>query len=134
MPKFTVESSYCLPMFRHRTYEAETPEAAASLALADEDWNGQKADPESIKPHKVTGIWEGEDAAYTGKAVPVADLDEVMRGAAMDMYVALKLAIDEWPAFDDDEDVNGGDLVDWFAHWREKAKAAVAKAEALPNG
>lgn len=129
MPKFTVESTYLVPYFRHTTYNAASPEAAAALALADEEWGKARAAWDDSTPHKVTGIWKGEDAAYTGEAVPVLDLDEVMRAAAMDMYSALKLAIDTWPSFDDDDNVNGADLVDWFASWRETAKAAAFKAE-----
>jgi len=39
----------------------------------------------------------------------------------------------EAEAFDKDEAVNAADLVDWFAAWRERAKAVV-RTEALPTG
>lgn len=129
MPKFTVECTYLVPYFRHVTYNADSPEAAAALALADDEWGKARCDWDASTPHKVTGIWKGENAAYTGEAVPIVDLDEVMRAAAMDMYGALKMAIDTWPSFDDGDNINGADLVDWFASWRETAKAAAFKAE-----
>ncbi len=37
----------------------------------------------------------------------------------------LEQAVSEWPQFDLDGDVNGGDLVEWFATWRERVRAAV---------
>jgi hypothetical protein len=35
----------------------------------------------------------------------------------------LRKAIRDWPQFDSDADVNGADLVDWFADYRAQAKA-----------
>lgn len=53
-----------------------------------------------------------------------------VRDAAPDMLAALRKAIDDWPTWDDqDEPVNGGDLVEWFGNWRKSALAAIAKAE-----
>lgn len=125
MPKFTVECSYMLPVFRHRTYEADSPEAAAALALADEDWSGQKDDTDSIGPHKVTGIWEGEDAAYSGPAVAVVDLDDMMRDAAHAMYGALKIAEEQYENFAGAGKDDGTLSV---------IRAAIAKAEGRSNG
>ena len=34
----------------------------------------------------------------------------------------LRRAVDDWPQFDGDESVNGGDLVEWFALFRTDAK------------
>jgi hypothetical protein len=40
--------------------------------------------------------------------------------------VLLERAVDSWPEFDDeDEDVNGGDLVEWFSQWRDEVKDAL---------
>lgn len=64
MPHFTIESTYRLPVFRHRAYEAGTPEAACRLALTDEDWSGQKEDHENAGSTYLTGIWPGVDSAY----------------------------------------------------------------------
>ncbi|RWD31048.1 MAG: hypothetical protein EOS34_24725 [Mesorhizobium sp.] len=72
MPEFTVETTYHLPVFRHATYSADTPEAACRLAIEDKDWSGQREDYESSGETYVTGIWEGADAAYRGQAIRVA--------------------------------------------------------------
>ena len=34
----------------------------------------------------------------------------------------LRRAVDEWPQFDGEESVSGGDLVEWFALFRTDAK------------
>ncbi|RUV27847.1 hypothetical protein EOA86_22215, partial [Mesorhizobium sp. M5C.F.Ca.IN.020.32.2.1] len=71
MPEFTIETTYRLPVFRHATYSADTPEAACRLAVEDKDWSGQREDYESSGETYVTGIWEGADAAYRGQAIGV---------------------------------------------------------------
>lgn len=48
-----------------------------------------------------------------------ADLREQIDPTA---EVLLQRAIDDWPEFDTDEPVDGADLVEWFAEWREQAK------------
>jgi hypothetical protein len=47
MPKFTIETTYSLPIFRQRCYEAETLEAACRLAIEDQDWSDHKEDYET---------------------------------------------------------------------------------------
>lgn len=69
MPKFTIESTFTVPHYRHRTYEAPTVEEACKMALADEDWEQQEKDYDSSSATYLTGAWEGEDAAYEGPAV-----------------------------------------------------------------
>src|SRR6185312_12390850 len=71
MPAFTIEATYRLPVFRHRTYVADTAEAACRLAIEDDDWSHQKEDYDAAGETYVTGIWEGTDAAYRGTAIPV---------------------------------------------------------------
>ena len=71
MPDYTIETTYRLPVFRHRTYSAKTPDAACRLAVEDADWSNQKEDQESSGVTYVTGIWGGADTAYSGTAVPV---------------------------------------------------------------
>lgn len=81
------------------------------------------------------------------KADDKAELSASVRDAAPDMLAALRKALDDWPQFDAEsaplapgcipdevEPVNGGDLVEWFAQWRETAKAVFAKAEGRANG
>lgn len=71
LPAFTIETTYRLPVFRHATYPADTPEAACRLAAEDKDWSGQREDYESSGETYVTGIWEGADAAYRAPAMQV---------------------------------------------------------------
>ncbi|EQB16818.1 MULTISPECIES: hypothetical protein [Sphingobium] len=71
MPSFTIESTYRLPVFRHRTYEAATIDDACRLAINDGDWTGQKEDYESSGPTYLTGIWPGADTAYMATACSV---------------------------------------------------------------
>ena len=47
MPVFTVASTYRLPIYRHRTYEAATPAEACQLAVNDDNWSDTKEDRDS---------------------------------------------------------------------------------------
>ncbi len=38
MPSYTTETTYTLPISRHGTYIADTPEAACKAALGDDNW------------------------------------------------------------------------------------------------
>ncbi len=71
MPKFTVESAYNLPIYRHVTYEAATAADACEMAMEDGDWSMTKPDFDNSGATRITGVWEGEDAAYEGPALPV---------------------------------------------------------------
>ena len=71
MPVFTIETTYRLPVCRHQTYEAATTEEACRLAVDDDDWSDEKRDYESAGEPYVTGIWSGENAAYSGAAQPI---------------------------------------------------------------
>jgi hypothetical protein len=127
MPVFTIESTYRLPVYRQRSYEAETLEAACALAVADEGWDDEKSDVETSGDTYVTGAWEGRDAAYRGRALSIpAQFDEQVQRKAGHFEVLLG-------------------LLKVFAHapgaeppdapfWREHLDAAVAKAEAILAG
>lgn len=78
MPAFTIETTFDLPAYRQRTYEAPTAEAAMALALADDNWDGQKVDYETTGPSRITGAWIGADAAYKGEAVPFTPTFEIV--------------------------------------------------------
>lgn len=71
MPAFTIETSYHLPVYRHRTYTARTISAACRLAIADDDWEAGKLDYESAQESFVTGIWPGTDVAYAARSLAV---------------------------------------------------------------
>lgn len=71
MTKFTIETTYRVPVYRHKTYEAESVEEACRMAIEDHDWEHQKEDYDCLGPEYITGAWEGEDAAYAGAALPI---------------------------------------------------------------
>src|SRR6267142_2296701 len=71
MPVFTIETTYRLPVYRQQTYEAATMEEACRRAIDDDDWSTEKRDYESAGETYVTGIWSGENAAYSGAAQPI---------------------------------------------------------------
>jgi hypothetical protein len=71
MPVFTIETTYRLPVYRHRTYTAGTLEEACRLAIADDGWWDQKHDYDNSGHTYVSGAWEGADAAYQGAPLPV---------------------------------------------------------------
>lgn len=73
MPKFTIESTYRLPVYRHRTYEAATLDEACRMAIEDDEWEGAKEDYETSGPTYITGAWIGEDTAYEGDSLPIPD-------------------------------------------------------------
>lgn len=41
MALWTIETTYRLPVFRHKTYEAETLAQACRLAIEDDDWDDE---------------------------------------------------------------------------------------------
>ncbi|MBN9269191.1 MAG: hypothetical protein J0H79_10365 [Alphaproteobacteria bacterium] len=127
MPFFTIEATYRFPVYRQRTYEADTVAQACRLAIEDDDWSDQKEDFESSGETYVTGAWPGADSAYRATALPVPSQfgESVQRRA------------------DHFETLLG--LLKLFAHapeggppdgetWRQRADAAIAKAEAILAG
>src|SRR5271170_2548557 len=71
MPQFTIETTYRLPVYRHRTYEANTLDQACQHAVEDDDWSDEKSDTDSSGETYVSGAWPGIDVAYTGSALPI---------------------------------------------------------------
>ncbi|RUV21414.1 hypothetical protein [Mesorhizobium sp. M5C.F.Ca.IN.020.32.2.1] len=127
MPEFTIETTYRLPVFRHSTYSADTPEAACRLAIEDKNWSGQREDYESSGETYVTGIWEGADAAYRGHTIRVPRHFEetVQRKAAHFelMLGLLKIMVSDTKA-------RRATAPEWLA----KSEWAVALGEAILEG
>jgi hypothetical protein len=127
MPLFTIETTYRLPVFRQRTYDAETIDQACRLAIGDDDWSDEKADVESSGDTYVTGVWPGADAAYKGSAAPVpSQFRETIQRKA-DHFEAL-LGILKVLAHA--PEVTAPDA----AFWRPRAEAAITKAETILAG
>ncbi len=127
MPDFTIETTYHLPVFRHVTYAADTPEAACRLAIEDNDWSGQREDYASSGETYVTGIWEGIEAAYRGPAIPVPPHfgETVQRQAAhFEVLLGLLKMLSS----------NVRACRPTPAGWLGKADWAIARAEAILEG
>lgn len=127
MPTYTVETTYRVPVYRQRTYDAATPAEACRRAIEDDDWSNDKLDYEAAGETYVTGIWLGADAAYSGETVAVpSHFDETIQRKAAHFEVLfglLKIVVA------DQISQRGTD-----AYWLARANAAVAKAEAILAG
>ena len=127
MPAYTVETTYRVPVYRQRTYEAATPAEACRQAIEDDDWSNDKLDYECAGETYVTGIWLGADAAYSGETVAVSShFDETIQRKAAHFEVLfglLKIVVADQAAQRRTD-----------AYWLARANAAVAKAEAIIEG
>jgi hypothetical protein len=124
MPLFTIEASYRIPVYRHRTYEAGTLEEACRLAIADDDWSGQKEDYESADETYVSGVWPGADTAYRVAATPVPfEFGDVIKCKVDHFEMMLGLLKILAPAAD-------GRAPD-ISFWRSRTETAVQIAEAI---
>lgn len=127
MPIFTIETTYRLPVYRQRSYEAETLEVACALAIADEGWDDEKSDVETSGDTYVTGAWDGRDAAYRGRAlsIPSQFSEQVQRKA--DHFEVLLGLLKVFAHAPDAEPADG-------PFWRQRLDAAIARAEAILAG
>lgn len=127
MPLFTIEATYRLPAYRHRTYRASTPELACRLAIEDDDWKGEKLDYESAGETFVTGIWKGADNAYASSSIPVPSQFEETDARKVRLFETLfgllkMLAADARLGRPPAEP------------WLDRAAWAIARAEAILEG
>lgn len=127
MPDFTIETTYHLPIFRHRTYSAETPEAACRAAIEDDSWAIAEKDFDSSGPIHVTGIWDGAHGAYAGPPLQIPQqFDEPIQRRARHFEILLgllKMLLDYISAA-------RPPLPDWLA----RSAWAVARGEAILAG
>ncbi len=127
MPAYTIETTYRVPVYRQRTYDAATPAEACRQAIEDDDWSNDKLDYEAAGETYVTGIWLGADAAYSGETVPTpSHFDEAIQRKAAHFEVLfglLKIVVADQIAERRTD-----------AYWLVRANAAVAKAEAILAG
>jgi len=127
MPRFTVETSYRLPVYRQQTYEAATIEQACRLAIEDDDWPDEKRDYESAGETYVSGIWAGADTPYRGAAVSIpSEFAEMIQHKA-DRFETL---IGVLKVLAHVEDLQAPDL----PYWLSRAHSVIAKAEAILAG
>ena len=128
MPIFTIEATYRIPIYRQRSYEADTLAEACRLAIEDDDWEGQKEDYEAAGETYVTGAWAAGDVSpYSVPALAFpSHFGESVQRKAEHFEVLLGLLKIFAHAHE-------GDPVDELA-WRPRAHAAIAKAEAILAG
>jgi hypothetical protein len=126
MPFFTIEATYRIPVYRQRTYETDTVEQACRLASEDDDWSDQKEDFESSGETYITGAWPEADSAYRVTAFSVlSQFGETVQRKA-DHFETL-LGVLKVLANPE------GTLSD-LTFWRQRADAAISKAEAILAG
>ena len=127
MITFTIESTYRIPIYRQRSYQAQTLADACCLAIEDDDWEGQKEDYETAGETYVTGAWPGDVPPYSVPALPIpSHFGEALRRKAEHFEVLLGLLkVFALPS-------DGGPTDEPF--WRRRAHAAIAKAEAILAG
>ncbi len=127
MAKFTIETTYRLPVFRQHNYETDTIDQACRLALEDDNWSDEKRDYENAGDTYVTGIWDGPDAAYRGPAQPVpSQFAEAVHRKAEHFEILLGML----KILAHTDDLRAPDL----PFWLPRAQAAIAKAEAILAG
>jgi len=127
VPFFTVEANYNVPHYRHRTYQADTVEQALKLAIEDDEWAEQKEDFECSGETYITGAWLGEADAYGDTEYPVpSKFKEAVQRKADHFDVLLDLL--QIVARTTDNARSGSPC------WRQRADAAIAKAEAILAG
>jgi hypothetical protein len=107
MPQFTIETTYRLPVYRHRRYEAGTLEQACQLAVEDDDWSDEKSDTRLALP------------------IPSRFAEAIQRKAD---HFEILLGVLKVLAHVDD--LGAADLPLWLP----KAQAAIAKSEAILAG
>jgi hypothetical protein len=127
MTKFTIETTYHLPVYRQRTYDAETLVEACRLAVEDDDWDDATKDYESSGPTYISGAWEGVDSAYRCPALSVpGQFDEIVQRKADQFELMLGML----KILAHADDLRAPDLPTWLP----RARAVIAKAEAILAG
>lgn len=127
MPEFTIETTYHLPVFRHRTYSADTPEAACRAAIGDDSWDIAEKDFDSSGPVHVTGIWDGAHASHAGPPLQIPpQFDEPVQRRARHFEILLGLL----KMLLDDISASRPPLPDWLA----RCAWAIARGEAILAG
>lgn len=124
MPAYTIETTYTLPIFRHGTYIADTPEAACKAALSDDNWESAKKDYDCSGEIHVTGIWEGDNAAYAGSPITIpSQFEESVQRRARHFEILLGLLKMLF------HDVQAGRSPS--GDWLGKSSWAIARGEAI---
>lgn len=129
MPQFTIETTYHLPVYRRRTYRADSVADACRLAIEDDGWEDAKEDVDTSGETYVSSIWEGANAAYSGKeiAIPGHFHETIQRQA--DHFGELVTLLEEIAPPPPMTLARRS-----FENWLPRARAAIAKAKAIIEG
>lgn len=126
MPTFTIETAHDVPVYRLRTYEADTVDKACRLAVDDNDWSIRKISHDTPGETFVSGIWEGSGAPHSARNLPIpSQYGESMRRKSQHFEVLLGL-LKMFAAADP--------AAPELGLWRQRAVSAIAKAEAIMAG
>ncbi len=127
MPIYTIETTYHLPVYRQRTYNADTIADACRKAIEDDGWDDAKEDVDTSGETYVSGIWQGADAAYSGPAILIpsqfAETVERKAGHFEILLGLLKLLLADVQAARPSSH-----------EWIARARWAVARGEAIIAG
>ncbi|NKK29818.1 hypothetical protein GFL72_36250 [Rhizobium leguminosarum bv. viciae] len=127
MPDFTIETTYHLPVFRRRTYEAGTLDEACRAAIEDDSWDIAEKDFDSLGAIHITGIWDGAHAAYAGPPIQIPEqFDEPVQRRARHFEILLGLL----KILFDDISATRPPSLDWL----DRSVWAVARGEAILAG
>ncbi|MBX5020657.1 hypothetical protein HJB56_31700 [Rhizobium lentis] len=127
MPDFTIETTYHLPVFRRRTYEADTLDEACRAAIEDDSWDIAEKDFDSSGPIHITGIWDGAHVAYAGSPIQIPQqFDEPVQRRARHFEILLGLLK---ILFDDVRAARPPSL-----DWLDRSAWAIARGEAILAG
>ncbi|MDH0615596.1 MULTISPECIES: hypothetical protein [unclassified Agrobacterium] len=124
MSRFVIETTYHLPVYRQRVYEAASVGDACQLAIADEGWEDEDEDVDTSGETFVTGIWENADRAYQGTArmIPDAFRETIRRKA--DLFDRLVVLLRELA-----QPLGLSEVA--FRRWLPSVLAALAEADAI---
>lgn len=111
MSRFVIETTYHLPVYRQRIYEAASLKDACRLAIADEGWEDEEQDVDTSGDTFVTGIWENAERAYQGTARIIPDeFREIIQRKARGPW-------------DCRRPISGAGFHDFWMRWRKRMRS-----------
>jgi hypothetical protein len=124
MPLFTIETTYRIPVYRQRRYEAPTLAEACRIAIEDDDWEGSKEDYECAGETYVSEVVSVtlEPYCVEPQQVPSQFGETIQRKADHFAELLAQLALVAQPM---------GLSAHDFARWLPSAQSAVRKANAI---
>lgn len=127
MPIYVIETTYHLPVYRQRRYQASNLEEACLLAVSDEGWEDEETNVDTSGETFVTGIWQDAKRAYEGKALMIPEAFRETIQCKADLFDRLVVLLREpaWPM---------GLSETEFRRWLPQVLEALAQADAIDGG